>query len=206
MRSAIMSGHFKPGQRLIERELCESLDVGRTSIRESLRQLEAEGLVLTVPHRGPIVSTIDYDEAEQLYAVRALLEGFAGQQLAERGTAADIARLEKAVEMFERAVEAPEPDQDALLAAKTAFYAALIEGSGNIFLRQMLTLLHNRINILRVTSMMQPGRLEHSVAEIREIYAAVKVRDGVRAAAACKHHILMAARAALAFLRQKEPA
>ncbi len=71
LRSAIGSGLFKPGQRLIERELCEQVGVGRTSIREALRQLEAEGLVTTIPHRGPIVSTISVEEAEQLYDLRA---------------------------------------------------------------------------------------------------------------------------------------
>ncbi len=53
LRSAIASGIFKPGQRLIERELCELTGVGRTSIREAVRQLEAEGLITSVPHRGP---------------------------------------------------------------------------------------------------------------------------------------------------------
>jgi DNA-binding GntR family transcriptional regulator len=70
LRSAIATGRFKPGQRLIERELCELTGVGRTSIREALRQLEAEGLVTTIPHRGPSVSTISLDEARQLYSVR----------------------------------------------------------------------------------------------------------------------------------------
>src|ERR1700691_6465653 len=94
LRSAIAMGRFKPGQRLIERELCELTGVGRTSIREALRQLEAEGLITTYPHRGPVVSAITYEEAEQLYQVRALLESFSGQQCAERGSPEDIARLE----------------------------------------------------------------------------------------------------------------
>ena len=57
LREAIMSGTLKPGQRLIERELCEMTGVSRPSIREALRLLEADGLVNTVPHRGPVVST-----------------------------------------------------------------------------------------------------------------------------------------------------
>src|SRR5580658_6629334 len=82
LRSAIASGRFKPGQRLIERELCELTGVGRTSIREALRQLEAEGLVTVASHRGPSVTKITADEAKHLYAVRALLEGYAGRQFA----------------------------------------------------------------------------------------------------------------------------
>ena len=53
LRTAILTGHFETGQRLVERELCELFGVGRTSVREALRQLEAEGLVTTVPHKGP---------------------------------------------------------------------------------------------------------------------------------------------------------
>lgn len=202
LRSAILSGHFAAGQRLVERELCELFGVGRTSIREGLRQLEAEGLVTTVPHKGPTVSKVDYKDAEQLYAVRALLEGFAGEHFALKGSPADMERLSQAVAEFEAAAHVP--DQSALLVAKTKFYAILMEGCGNAIVRQMLSLLHNRVNILRSTSMMQPGRLANSVAEIREIHDAVRARDGVRAGAACRHHIEMAARSALAYLRRNQ--
>ena len=63
IRQAIGSGMFQPGQRLVEKKLCELIGVGRTSIREALRQLEAEGLITTYPHRGPVVSAITYEEA-----------------------------------------------------------------------------------------------------------------------------------------------
>jgi DNA-binding GntR family transcriptional regulator len=201
VRSAILLGHFKPGQRLVERDLCEMIGVGRTSVREALRQLEAEGLVTNAPHRGPSVSTITYEEAEQLYAIRGLLEGYAGQQFADHGSAEDMTRLADAVQKFEAAVKTL--DGSAILEAKTEFYSVLMDGSGNIFLRQTLMLLHNRINLLRATSMMQAGRLLHSASEIREIHDAICARDGARASAACRHHIAMAARAALAYLRQK---
>jgi DNA-binding GntR family transcriptional regulator len=200
VRSAILSGQFKPGQRLVERELCELIGVGRTSIREALRQLEAEGLVSNIPHRGPSVSRISYEEAEQLYAFRGLLEGYAGEQFALHGSASDVARLTEAVGKFKLAAETQ--NGTAILQAKTDFYDVLMDGSGNAFLKQALKLLHNRINLLRATSMMQSGRLKHSAAEICEIHDAIKARDSKRAASACQHHISMAARAALKFLRE----
>jgi DNA-binding GntR family transcriptional regulator len=201
IRQAIASGMFQPGQRLVEKNLCELIGVGRTSVREALRQLEAEGLITTYPHRGPVVSAITYEEAEQLYQVRALLESFSGQQFAEKASQADIAKLESAVKAFESAAKGD--DRAALIEAKTNFYKCLMEGGNNMFVRQMLTSLHNRITLLRVTSMTQPGRLKHSVQEIKEIAAAIKERNGARAAAACKHHIDMAAKIALAYLRTK---
>lgn len=204
IRQAIANGRFKPGQRLVERELCEMIGVGRTSVREALRQLEAEGLITSYPHKGPVVSTITYDEAAQLYTVRALLESFAGQQFAENGTYEDMATLQAAVIEFEAAAESGVGSR--LIEAKNAFYDCLMDGSKNVFVRQMLTSLHNRINLLRMTTMTQPGRLRHSIAEIKEIADAILQRNGPRAAAACKHHIDMAAKVALAYLRDNPPA
>src|SRR5712664_797102 len=77
LRQQIMSGRFAPGARLIERELCETLGVSRTSVREALRKLEAEKLVSSVPHKGPMVAVISRKEAAELYAIRGLMEGFA---------------------------------------------------------------------------------------------------------------------------------
>jgi len=204
LRQAIASGRFKPGQRLVERELCELIGVGRTSVREALRQLEAEGLITSYPHRGPVVSTISYEEAAQLYSVRALLESFAGQEFAENGSAEDIENLGRVVDEFAAAAESGSGSN--LIATKTAFYECLMNGSGNVFVKQMLTSLHNRVTLLRMTSMTQPGRLKHSVAEIREIAAAISDRNGPKAAAACKHHIDMAAKVALEYLRKNEAA
>ncbi|MEJ1974844.1 MAG: GntR family transcriptional regulator [Acetobacteraceae bacterium] len=201
LRGAIVSGHFKPGTRLIERELCEQIGVGRTSVREALRQLEAEGLVTTVPHRGPTVSRISVEEAEQLYAVRGLLEGYAGRRFAER----DHALLKDELKAFSLAMTALEKatrgsDHKALIYAKTAFYAALMEGGGNIIVKQTLTTLHNRITLLRLTSMTQPGRLKQSMKEVRTIYDAIVNRDGPQAEAACINHVNAAATVAIAVL------
>src|SRR4029079_9430631 len=82
LREAIMSGTLKPGQRLVERELCEMTGVSRPSIREALRLLEADWLVNTGHHRRASDSTISHEEAKQLYAARAVLEGFAGRECA----------------------------------------------------------------------------------------------------------------------------
>ncbi|NEJ72857.1 FCD domain-containing protein [Rhizobium phaseoli] len=202
LRQAIASGRFKPGQRLVERELCELIGVGRTSIREALRQLEAEGLITSYPHRGPVVSTISYEEAAQLYSVRALLESFAGQEFAENGSPENIANLERLVEEFADAADSGAGSR--LIATKAAFYECLMEGGGNVFVKQMLTSLHNRVTLLRMTSMTQPGRLKHSVAEIRDIAAAIRDRNGPKAAAACKYHIDMAAKVALDYLRKND--
>src|ERR1700678_320881 len=73
LRLCISDLTFRPGDRLIERELCEMLGVSRTLIREALSQLVAEGLVQIIPHKGPIVAVMTADEARGLYEVRAVL-------------------------------------------------------------------------------------------------------------------------------------
>ncbi len=198
LRSAIAGGVFMPGQRLVERELCELIGVGRTSVREALRQLEAEGLVTTYPNRGPVVSTLTPDDARHLYDVRALLEGFAGRAFALHGTPAEFDALEQAYEQLEAAARAA--DRPRLLAAKTEFYGVLLAGSRNPYARQMLTTLHNRINLLRATSMMQPGRLASSLVEIRRILKAVRAGDPQEAEDACVAHVRAAAEVALRML------
>jgi DNA-binding GntR family transcriptional regulator len=146
---------------------------------------------------------VSVDEARQLYAVRALLEGFAGEQFALRGTDCEIEALTDAIERLE-VVIAEGLDPTALIEAKTRFYAVLMEGSGNIFVRQMLGMLHNRVTLLRVTSMSQPGRMVQSMAEIREIHSAIVARDPAAAKAACERHIASATAVALAMLAASE--
>src|ERR1043166_4377453 len=126
LREAILSGTPQPGQRLIGRELCEMPGVSRPSIREALRLLEADGLVNTVPHRGPVVSTISLEEAKQLYAARAVLEGFAGRECARLHDPEVARRIGDALSKLKAAFA--DGDLMTALEAKTEFYAALIGG------------------------------------------------------------------------------
>ncbi|WP_405117456.1 GntR family transcriptional regulator [Phaeobacter sp. BS23] len=81
MREAIIDGHFAPGERLVERPLCDQLGVSRTVVRETIRYLEAEGLVEIIPNRGPVVARLSWDQARQIYDVRRQLEGSAAARL-----------------------------------------------------------------------------------------------------------------------------
>lgn len=195
IREAILSGHFKPGQRLVERELCELLDVSRTSVREALRQLEAEGIIHMVPHKGPIVAVMSRSEARQLYALRALLEGYAGAEFAKSGPPELKAKLSESLEEFERLAKGEQSDN--LLGAKAGFYDLLIRGCNNVFVGQTLESMYNRIALLRLASMGQPGRLVHSLTELKRIVAAIQAGDAEAAREACHQHIENACAAAL---------
>ena len=196
LREAIAAGVFAPGQRLIERELCDMLGVGRTSVREALRQLEAESLIESLPHKGPVVARISVEEARQLYSLRTLLEAHAGRRCAQTADDDFLQRLDAAVETFVKASECKE--RVAMIEAKTAFYDLLMEGCGNKYITRTLTGLHNQISALRLTSMSRPDRLPRSIAEIRAIAAAIRSGDPARAADACRRHIENASEVALA--------
>ena len=195
LREAIMSGTLKPGQRLIERELCEMTGVSRPSIREALRLLEADGLVNTVPHRGPMVSTISLEEARQLYDARAVLEGFAGRECARLRDPEVVRRIGDALARLKAAFA--KSDMVAALEAKTDFYAALIGGCRNSFVERMLKPLHDRITLLRITSMSQPKRINKSLREVTAIWRAIKDGHENLAERCCVDHVKAAAVAAL---------
>jgi DNA-binding GntR family transcriptional regulator len=183
LRQAIMSGRFAPGARLIERELCESLSVSRTSIREALRRLEAEKLVRIVPHKGPTVAVISREEATELYAIRGLLEGFAAAEFTRHADDAAISG-----------------NQDAVLKAKGDLYDVLLGNCGNGLIKEILTSLYSRVNLLRATSLMHPDRLPASLREIDKLYKALKARDAQAAEAAARLHVANAEKAAMRML------
>src|SRR5471030_148909 len=120
LRQAIMSGRFAPGARLIERELCETLGVSRTSVREALRRLEAEKLVRIVPHKGPTVAVISKQEAAELYAIRGLLEGYAAAEFTRHANDASIVRFGEGAQALK--VAALSGNQAAVLKAKSDLY------------------------------------------------------------------------------------
>jgi len=202
LRSAIIDGRFKPGERLIERELCGMLGVSRPSLREALRQLEAEELVTMLPHRGPVVATVTAEEAAQLYDVRAMLEGLAAHRFAETASAADIAVLRAALEDFAAAVRGE--SALSLIEAKTRFYDVLLERSGNRIAQRLLTQLNNRVRRLRATSMAEAGRVQHTLAEVTRIVEAIERRDAAGAWQATVEHVARAAEIAIAVLRRQQ--
>jgi GntR family transcriptional regulator, trigonelline degradation regulator len=194
LRQAILAGRFAPGARLIERELCESLGVSRPLVREALQLLQGEGLILHTPHKGPTVATISPSEARDIYAVREVLEALAGEGFARHATDAQIATLRRDLDFL--ATPAASATTDALLAAKNAFYATLLEGCGNAVVGQMLTQLNNRITLLRRVSLGRPGRLPQTLKELDAIVSAIEVRDATTARALCAAHVARAAAAA----------
>jgi DNA-binding GntR family transcriptional regulator len=203
LKEAIELGQFPPGARLIDRELCERMGVSRTSIREAMRELEAAGLITTLPNKGSIVSVVTPEMARSIYEIRAVLEGLAARLFARRASANQIAALKKTVDELASVYTNYTPQS--MMRAKTEFYGILLEGSGNPIVADMLRIIHTRVSQLRATSHSNPSRAKQSIAEIREIVAALETRNDEAAWYKCVRHIENAAEAALAVLAAQQP-
>src|SRR6185437_16761971 len=94
----IERGVFKPGERLIEKNLCAQLNVSRTSLREALRELEAHQVIANSTQKGLIVAVLTTADAENIYRIRAELEALIAQQFIERASPTDHAQLKAAAD------------------------------------------------------------------------------------------------------------
>jgi DNA-binding GntR family transcriptional regulator len=195
LRAAITGGRFEPGQRLVERELCELTGVSRASIREALRQLETEGLIETLPYKGPSVARLTLQDAASIYQIRGALEALGAQLFALNASDAEVKELEASVRTLEAAYRAR--DLDTIVEAKRRFYEILIGGSGNSMLASVLNKMNARITMLRRVSLASPERWQSSIREIRAVLKAIKQRDPAAAFAASQRHIEQAAKVAL---------
>lgn len=179
LRQAIISGRLQPGQRLTEKDLMGMMNVSRTVIREALRQLETEGLVALVANRGPIVRELTKEEANDLYRMRSVLEGFAARLFTENASEAEIRKLEAELVAVEKAYA--RGDAEEILQTKNAFYQILTDGAGSETLAQMLGTLHARIWRWRALGLSHPDRCqsrsEETIANLRAVLAEIKARD-----------------------------
>jgi DNA-binding GntR family transcriptional regulator len=199
IRNAIASGRFEAGSRLVEKDLCEMVGVSRTLVRESLRQLESEGLIEVIPHRGPVVARLSIAQAEQIYRVRSELEALASELFAVNATENDLRDIRAALKQLKAAANGN--DATLRLAAKREFYNCLVRGGGNEVLGQTLNLLNSRMTLLRVTSMQRRGRWQKSVQELGVLVEALAARDAAAARTAAVTHVANAAQAALEVLQ-----
>lgn len=199
LRVAITSGRFTPGQRLVEKDLCDLMGVSRPSVREALRQLESEGLIVTIPNRGPLVSRLSARDAASIYEVRGALEALAAKLFAASASDRQIADLEASLERLEAAYATC--DVEKIIETKKDFYDILLEGSGNSIIPSILSMMNARITQLRRVSLSSPKRAAASIREIRAVLKAIKHRDPEAAFKATLHHIEQAAKVALASLQ-----
>ncbi len=188
LREAIISGELRPGDRLVELELSAQLGTSRGPIREALRQLEQEGLVVSQAYRGTMVAEISQEEIEQvLVPTRLVIERFAFRIAMPLLTEADFAALRSFVGEMRAAADAD--DAEAMADADLRFHELVIERSGQTHCLQLWRTIQPRVRAYFRRD--APGHADHyAVAEQHAgLIETLASGDADRLAAAVDEHI-----------------
>ena len=199
----IFERQLAPGQWIDELALAREWQISRTPLREALKVLAAEGLVLPVPRQGCKVAEMSEDEADELLPIMALLEGRCAYEAVRKAGEADIRRLQQLHAQLER--HAAAQDIEAYYRANHEFHSAVQALAANRWLDRATGDLRRFVRLLRGRQLHWPGRIEASINEHRVLLDAIVQRDAARAERVMHDH-LMAQLAALNALRQSERA
>lgn len=201
LRNAISRGLYPPGHRLVERELCEALGVSRTSVREALRQLQAENLIEVGKRRNITVAVISSKDAEDIYLLREMLETLAVQRFVANADENAIKKLQRIHRELRKVIHQGDVRELAIMAGE--FYETILNGAGKV-IADMARQLVTRVTYLRMRSMAEPGRLEDGIHEWDRLMEAIEAGDVDAAVKAMGEHLANARRAVVAKLQEEE--
>ncbi len=190
LRRAILKGELEPGERLMEITLANKLGVSRTPIREAIRKLELEGLVIMIPRKGAEVAKITEKDLKDVLEVRASLEMLAIELACERITEGEIEDLRQTCQAFVESIDILEPDDLTLLAERdVAFHDVIFKATKNARLIQILNNLREQMYRYRMEYLKMTSAREQLVDEHLQILDAIVARDKVRARQMIEEHI-----------------
>lgn len=190
IREQLLRGAFKPGERLVEDELATLCGVSRTPIREALRRLASDMFVRQVPNHGTFVIETSENDVEDLFELRAMLEGYAAARAARRVTAAALEQLDAEVARIDAALAVQDRFYlDTFLDANRRIHALIVGLSGSERLRLMLNSLTEQSVVLGTLHRYSMDDLKRSNDHHKEIVAALRAGDAVWAQAIMTAHI-----------------
>ena len=190
LRKQIIEGSLRPGERLREAEIANSLSVSRTPVREALKRLGSEGLFEYLPNRGAVVAGLTPQQAIELYTLRELLESEAARLAAQHALEPEIEMLRDVLRVQKEAGENPEK----LARLNRVFHDTLYRLSHNRYLIDVLKKVRDYTVLLRETGYRAPGRAASAYKEHSEIVDAIARRDPEAAKAASQRHLREAQR------------
>jgi DNA-binding GntR family transcriptional regulator len=189
LRDGIVQGALQPGSRISERSMAQALGISAQPVREALRRLEQDGMVVTLPRRGTVVAEIGPERLAELGRIRAALEGVAAALAAERMSGEDLAALAGIVRGMRTATAAGDPE--ALAELNERFHAILQGATGNLFLVKSLEALRAYDDLGRLRALgSTPKDMPKALREHAAILAALRARDPALAEARMRHHVL----------------
>ncbi|MBP0462671.1 GntR family transcriptional regulator [Roseomonas sp. PWR1] len=189
LRDSIVQGALPPGRKISERSLATALGISAQPVREALRRLEQDGMVVTLPRRGTVVAEVGAAQLAELGRIRAALEGVAAALAAERLATADLAALNAILARMKAGTEAR--DTEALDVANEEFHALIHRATANQFLIRSVGSLRAYDHLGRHRAVgSTPRDLPKALREHQGIVAALKRRDPALAEARMRQHIL----------------
>lgn len=192
LRTQIFERTIEPGEWIDEQKLSAEYGISRTPLREALKVLAAEGLVTMKPRRGAYVAEMSRDDVAQVYRMLALLEADAVADVARHASDEQLAQLQALHDLLERQVR----QRDAFFATNERFHMTLLDIAGNRWRTQIVADLRKVMKLNRHHSLFKQGRLADSLAEHRELMAALRHRKAARATALMKEHFASGLKAA----------
>src|SRR5437899_1197693 len=199
IRQAIVDGRLEPGRRLKEEELARELGISRTPVREALLVLQAEGIVVATPNRGAMVRSHDAEDLDDLYQLRALLEGFAARRAAARITDEELTRLRLSSVRFDKLD--PEHDLGEIVKENLFFHNTILEIAGSGRLAGMVRKVVELPLVYKSYIWYSPNQFRISGHYHRQIVNALVARDAERAELVMKEHVFEARDVLVAHLR-----
>ncbi|MBI5561119.1 MAG: GntR family transcriptional regulator [Deltaproteobacteria bacterium] len=178
VKDSVIKGRLKPGERVPEHEIAESLGISRTPIREAFRQLESEGFITVAPRKGAIVSPITPKDVEDFYAIKSLLEGYAAREACKKFTEKEIKRLKSLNQQMTRC--AGNNDVKEFFKLDNQFHETFLRACGNDKLCTIAHQIVQQFERFRITALSLPGRMHASVRQHEEIISAFIEEDQER--------------------------
>ncbi|MFV1956427.1 MAG: GntR family transcriptional regulator [bacterium] len=187
IKTAIIKGKFKPGEKISEGDLAESMGISRTPLREAFRKLENEGFITIIPRKGAIVTGIDPEEANDLYIIKGTLEGLAARLATPNIKEKDIEKLEKINNELRELIDSN--DLEAFYRLHRKFHMLFVKLSGNKRLIQMISNLNDHFKRFGIVSLTLPGQFEQTLQQHEEIIEAFKEGDKLAAEEKVKRNV-----------------
>ncbi len=203
LRQAILNGQLKPGQHIVEREIAEAMHLSRGPVRDALKLLENEGLVVRYAHRGTFIAWLSLHDAEEIYSLRETLESLALDYAIKYATDEQIDKLDQIVNQIE-ASKLGEYTQDEATALDLEFHCMLCTISTHSRVLAAWNALRAQIRLLILTHrILQPmDWREHGVDFHRQLVTALRRRDVVLGHASLHRHIAASFHSVAASIRE----
>jgi DNA-binding GntR family transcriptional regulator len=201
LREAIRTLRLKPGDRILETEIADRLKVSRTPVRDAIRRLESDGILMHEARGGLVVAKLDERAVIELYAIREVLEGTAARLCARHASDMEIMALAELVKREQQL----QGDYAALAVHNQRFHEAIRNAAHNRFLLKSLNAVNDSMGLLGRSQMLIPQRAKTALAEHTDIVRAIQKRDPDAAEAANRKHVVAAQRERVKHMFQVEP-